>query len=220
MTLRTALLSAGAAVALAAPAAAQIDPMDAPDDSWVSISGEVETAGLNEFVLDYGEGLITVDMVDYDWDADAAPMARGHDVTVYGVIDEAFWGSREIEASSVYNADSGEIYYTAVGEDDAWDWGWTGFTWANDDDWDDSAVTVTGMVSSIEAEGEEFFIDQGFHTIEVDTEDMDYDPLDGDGLRDVEIGDRVMITGEIDNDLFDNAELEADSVMVLNDRGY
>lgn len=217
MMFRTALLATGAAIAMTAPAAAQ-DPMDAPEDSWVSVSGEVANAGLDEFTLDYGEGLISVDMEDYDWDADAAPFIRGDDVTVYGVIDDGFWEAREIEASSVYNADAGEIYYAAVGEDDAWDWGWTGFATAFDDDWDDSAITVTGVVSSIEAEGEEFFLDQGFHVIEVDTEDMDYDPLDGDGLRDVSIGDRVMVTGEIDDDLFDNAELEADTVMVLNDR--
>lgn len=217
MTFRTALLATGAAIAMSAPAAAQ-EPMDAPDDSWVSVSGEVETAGLDEFTLDFGEGLITVDMDRYDWEAGAAPLTRGDDVTVYGVIDEEFWGAREIEASSVYNADTGELHYAAVTEDDDWDWGWTGFTWANDFDWDDSAITVTGVVSTIEAEGEEFFLDQGFHVIEVDTEDMDYDPLDGDGLRDVAVGDRVMVTGEIDNDLFDNAELEADTLMVLNDR--
>lgn len=218
MISQSALLTASTALALCAwPAAYAQEAETAPDDSWVSISGEVETAGLDQFVLDYGEGLITVVMDRYDWDADAAPLTRGDDVTVYGVVDDDFWEVREIEASSVYNSDTGSIHYAAVTEDDAWDWGWTGFTYAYDPDWDDSAITVTGTVVMEEAEGAEFFLNLGYHTIEVDTAEMAVDPLDEDGFFDVDAGDTVMVTGTIDNDLFDNAELSAETIVVLND---
>ncbi|MEQ8434139.1 MAG: NirD/YgiW/YdeI family stress tolerance protein [Oceanicaulis sp.] len=217
MTFRSTLLAAGAALALAGPAAAQ-EAATAPDDSWVAVSGEVETAGLDQFTLDYGEGLITVVMDRYDWDADAAPLTRGDDVTVYGVVDDDFWEVREIEAASVYNSDTGEFHYAAVTEDDAFDWSYTGFSHVYDPDWDDSAITVIGTVLLEEAEGDEFFLDLGYHTMEVDTAAMAVDPLDEDGVRDVDAGDRVMVTGVIDNDLFDNAELSAETLLVLDDR--
>ena len=47
---------------------------------------------------------------------------------------------------------------------------------------------------------------------------MPYDPLDEDGYQQIEVGDRVSVTGRVDEDLFEGRELVADSVVTLTGR--
>ena len=47
---------------------------------------------------------------------------------------------------------------------------------------------------------------------------MLYNPLDDEGYQKIDVGDRVKVTGNIDNDLFEGKELMADSVIKLNRR--
>ncbi|MBD3335517.1 MAG: hypothetical protein GF355_08370 [Candidatus Eisenbacteria bacterium] len=46
---------------------------------------------------------------------------------------------------------------------------------------------------------------------------MGYNPLDDEGYRKVEAGDRGMVIGEMDPGLFEGRELVADSVTTLYD---
>lgn len=52
--------------AMTLPADAE-DPFSKSDRSWISLSGVVAATSNDSFVLDYGEGLITVEMDDWDW---------------------------------------------------------------------------------------------------------------------------------------------------------
>ena len=214
------VLSAGAAALLSGTALAQDstpgvqtgepDVMAAPDNSWISVSGEDAAAGPDRFTLDYGAGLIAVEMDDYDPGADAAPLAAGDEVTVYGHVDDDFYEMRTIEASSVYNADTNTFHYASPADEDL-DmvlYSYPAVAWAG------PGVTVSGIVQSVD--GREFVLDHALgYDIEVDTASMDYNPLDDEGVQQIDAGDRVSVSGTIDEGFFDNTELSADSILVL-----
>ncbi len=186
------------------------DPMIAPDDSWISVSGTVESVTHDAFMLDYGEGLMTVEMDDGDRDADGYKLVKGDKVTVNGRIDDDLFETRTIEASSVY-VDNIDTYFFASGFDDE----------AINDVIVTvatpvvvSATTVQGRVTEVGSE--EFVVDTGLRQVRVEVEEMSYKPLDDEGYQKIEVGDRVSVTGEIDNDLFEGRELVADSVVTLS----
>ncbi len=196
------------ALMLASVAAADEDPYEKPDNTWISIDGTVESVAPDEFTLDYGEGIITVEMDDGDRDADAYKLAKGDFVRVSGLIDDDFYELRTIEASSVYVEDLGTYFYaSAVDEED------TFITYT-------VPVTVSETVlqgTVTDVDDDEFTIDTGARSMRVEVEEMPYNPLDDEGYQRIELGDRVSVTGEIDDDLFEGRELVADSVVTLDD---
>ena len=189
------------------PACAQEEPYAQPDDSWISISGTVETVSPDEFTLDYGDGIITVEMDDGDRDADAAVLEMGDEVTVSGLIDDDFMELATIEASSIYVEELGTTFYaSAVDEEDAF-------------------VTVSpvvvvgdmvvqGVVTSVTDEA--FTLDNGPREITVTVEEMGYDPLDDEGYQKVETGDLLSVSGHIDADLFEGGEMVAETILELS----
>lgn len=192
-------------------AAAQ-DPYTAPNDTWISISGTVESVDADEFTLDFsqnghfGEGLITVEMDDDDRDADGYKLLPGDTVTVYGIIDDDLFDTRTIEASSVYVANLGTFFEaSAMDEEDAF----VTLTVPPVV----SAAVVQGTVS--EVEDEEFRIDTGSRQVRVEVEEMPYNPLDDMGYQKIEVGDEVAVSGYLDYDFLEGRELVATSVTTL-----
>lgn len=93
-----------AASLLALPALAA-DPYAKPDDTWISLSGTVQGVVADAFTLDYGEGMITVEMDDGDRDADGYKLVDGDKVTVTGVIDDDFY----LDAEDYQRIEVGDI---------------------------------------------------------------------------------------------------------------
>jgi uncharacterized protein YdeI (BOF family) len=193
--------------ALLAFSAMAEDPYAKPDDTWISISGTVDTVRPNSFTLDYGKGVITVEMDDGDRDADAYKLVKGDKVTVNGKIDDDLFETRTIEAGSVY-VESLDTYFYASAADE-----------------EDTFVTVTAPVvisqtivqgKVTEVSGEEFVVDAGVRKVRVDVSEMSNDPLDDEGYRKIKVGDRVSVIGKMDDDLFEGRELMAQSVVTLS----
>ena len=185
------------------------DPMEQPDDTLVSVSGTVANVTRDAFVLDYGEGIITVEMDDGDRDADGYKLLEGDKVRVNGVIDDDFFETKTIEASSVYVEDVGTYFYASAMDEE------------------DSFVTITTpvIISATVVQGtvtkvaeDEFSIDTGLREIRVEVEEMAYNPLDDEGYQQIQVGDKVSVAGRMDDDLFEGRELVADSVVTLKDR--
>jgi uncharacterized protein YdeI (BOF family) len=86
------------ALVLTATLALAQKPYTKPDESWINLSGTVVSSTLDQLTLDYGTGLITVEMDDWDWYNEASLIRPGEEVTVYGRIDDSFYASRTIEA--------------------------------------------------------------------------------------------------------------------------
>ncbi|MDX1630768.1 MAG: hypothetical protein R3234_02815 [Thermoanaerobaculia bacterium] len=200
------LLALGAL--LAAPTTAE-DPYTEPDDTWISISGTVDEVNPDTFLLDYGDGLITVEMDDGDRDADAYKLLEGDEVTVNGMIDDDFFETTTIEASSVYVDKLNTYFYASVvDEEDAFVTITTPIV--------PGALTIQGTVTEIAGE-EEFVVDTGLRRVLVETDALGYDPLDDEGYQRIEVGDEVSVTGEIDVDFLEGRELVASSVIELRD---
>ncbi|NGX16471.1 hypothetical protein [Wenzhouxiangella sp. XN24] len=190
---------------LSFPLAAQ-DPYAAPDDSWISISGEVETVSPDVFTLDYGDGMITVEMDDGDRDADAYKLLKGDKVTVYGVIDDDLFETRSIEASSVYVENLNTYFFaSAVDEEDMFVTFTTPIVV--------SELIVQGTVTNVGFD--QFSIDTGTREITVETDDLAYNPLDDEGYQQISEGDVVRVTGEIEADFMMGRVVSADTVVTL-----
>lgn len=183
------------------------DPYAKPDDTWISISGTVDTVRPDSFTLDYGKGVITVEMDDGDRDADAYKLVKGDKVTVNGKIDDDLFETRTIEAGSVY-VESLDTYFYASAADE-----------------EDTFVTVTAPVvisqtivqgKVTEVSGDEFVVDAGLRKVRVDVSKMPNDPLDDEGYQKIKVGDRVSVIGKMDDDLFEGRELMAQSVVTLS----
>jgi uncharacterized protein YdeI (BOF family) len=194
---------------LTVPSAGQ-DPYMQPDNSWISIDGTVESVGMDEFVLDYGDGVITVEMDDADRDADAYVLAHGDRVRVTGKVDDDFLEVASIEAASVYVENLGTYFYASA---------------ADEEDLRDTFVTMTTPVhvgqtvlqgTVTDVEDDEFTLDTGARRITVETEEMPYDPMDDEGYQHIRVGDRVSVSGDIDTDLFEGSELVAETIVSLS----
>lgn len=183
------------------------DPYAQPDDTWISIDGTVETVSPNMFTLDYGDGIITVEMDDADRDATAYELMRGDRVTVTGMIDDDFLEARTIDANSIYIENLGTYFYSSDREDD------------------DTFVTLGTPVTVgrtflegtvTEVNDEEFVLQMGTSRITVEVEEMAYNPLDDEGYQRVQVGDRVSVSGYMDTDLFEGTEFVARTLVVIS----
>ena len=182
-------------------------PYARDDRTWINLSGTVEAVEADAFELDYGDGVITVEMDDGDRDADAYQLLRGDTVSVSGMIDDDFFTSTSIEAASVYVEEAGTTFYASSVDDEDIDRA----TMNGPGPVSVSEVIVHGQVTDVSRDS--FVIDNGTRKIVIDVSKLGYDPFDDDGYQRIEVGDRVQVGGEITSDLFMNRELAADSVI-------
>lgn len=186
----------------------QPNPYTKADGTWISISGVVKNVRPNTFALDYGKGVISVEMDDGDRDADAYALLDGDKVTVNGRIDDDFFQTTTIEASSVFVEKLGTHFFaSSIDEEDGY--------FALDVPVIVARTTVSGKVTAIE--GDELVLDTGLRKLRVDVEAMPYDPLDDEGYQKIEVGDVVRVSGTMDPGFFDGRELSADRMITLFD---
>lgn len=212
MKLRRSILSTAvlaASVATGSALAQQLNPYMQPDDTWISLTGTVQDVTRDSFNLDYGTGTVIVEMDDGDRDADAYKLIEGDYVTVSGRIDDDFFETTSIEASSVYVPKLNTFFYaSAVDEEDFS--GWYNL------DLPAGEVIAQGTVTEV---GEhEFTINRHSQSLEVSTTFMENNPLDDEGYHRIAVGDVVRVSGEMEFGFMSEAELEADSVITLIDR--
>jgi hypothetical protein len=176
----------------------------------IAITGEIASVSPEQFTIDYGDGLITVEMDDWDWFDEATRFAPGEKVTVYGNIDDEIYELRTIEASSVYAYNRNTFYYANDADEEDY---YTYNLYPNTA-MDGSYISVSGMVTEID--DREITLDTGVSEITIDTDEMAYNPLDNVGYQQVDIGDQLFITGELDVNFFDENEIEASFITSLN----
>ena len=166
-------------------------PYEKADDSWISIDGTVDAVSADSFLLDYGPGVITVEMDDWDRDADVYKLSKGDKVRVSGMIDDDLFETRTIEASSVYVENLGTYFYaSAVDEEDTFVTYTIPVTVA--------ATVLQGTVTDVD--DEEFVLNTGTRSVRVEVEEMPYNPLDDIGYQKIEAGDCVSVNGRMDTD--------------------
>ena len=214
------------ATCLLAVSAARADDkvMSQPDQSWISVSGKAVSVSDHGFELDYGEGMVSVEMDDWDWFPEGRQLMPGRQVTVHGKIDDDMYEARSIEAGKVFVKDFNSVFtspnYTAS---------YLKVISANPSDEelgaeiyakyttnpmsDDSGVAITGKIAKIS--GRKFTITTGANELTVDTRTMGYNPLDDKGYQKIDKGDVVTVRGEMRSGFFTDRALEAQNITKL-----
>lgn len=210
------LTAAAICVLLALPAAAsnQSDPYARADETWISISGTLRSPTPDSFLLDYGEASVRVEMDDWDNLGDAYGLHDGDQVTVTGRVDDGFYETTSIEASSVYVQNLNTYFYANSADEEG-----------------DAPVTldmpaplvvpaathVRGIVTEVDPVEGTFSIDSGLRELTVDVTTLAYDPLDEEGYQQIEPRDVVSVTGRLAAGFFSDRELTANSVVTVTD---
>ncbi|MEE3168777.1 MAG: NirD/YgiW/YdeI family stress tolerance protein [Pseudomonadota bacterium] len=192
--------------AMAANAAAQ-----APDGSWITLSGEVaEAEAPDSFVLDYGGGTVRVELDNWSPTQYPPDLRQGDKVKVRGRVDNDTYDSAKIEAKSVYVENLGIEFYGSSGDEEAM----TSVDLSPHDPIKTGEFSISGHVESID--GPVFTIDTGERELTVDTSTLEFDPLDRPGLRNLTLktGDYVTVTGKARSSLFELRKIVADSIII------
>lgn len=208
------LASIGAVFFSASTFAQTPSPYLQPDDTWISISGTVESVQEDSFLLDYGRASVTVEMDDGDRDADAYSLLEGDKVVVNGLVDDDFFEMTKIEASSVYvESISSYFYASAMDEESAtfFDPIVTVVGPITDGD-----VTIQGTITAVEPLEEEFILNTDDRLMIVEVDDLGYDALDNEGYLQLDVGDKVTVSGSMTEEMFEDHLMEADYVVTLN----
>lgn len=214
--LMTTILAAGLGINAASAQMAEFDPMNQPNLAFISVSGNVEAQTGDSFTLNYGGGFITVEMDDWDYFNEADWIEAGDQVTVRGEIDNDLYQAKTVEAQSVYVYDTSTFYYASdIDEEDSayWTYDAAYMQAAPDGAW----FGVSGSVKEIGIS--EFVLDTGFQDLAIETNYLPSDPLDNEGVRQLENGDRVYVTGYLDRNFFSANEIEAQSLVTINRDG-
>lgn len=81
---------------------------------------------------------------------------------------------------------------------------------------DGSWINTTGKIVSID--DDEITLQTSYGDIDVDMDEMGYNPNDDDGYKQLKVGQRVLVTGVMDNGLFEEREIVARNVVRLSSR--
>ncbi len=209
LTITTALVASMGSASLAQDS----DSATKSAGEWLSLTGKVASVSGDKFTLDYGENDIAVEMDDFDV-YDENFLIEGDKVTVTGLVDTDFVENKTLEASSVYVDSLNEYFYaSSADEEDGY------YSYVANDFWDGGDwVSVTGKVSAVDTG--QFTLDAGAREYDVDISQLSYNPLDDKGVEQIEVGERVVVSGEFDDiDLFSDDEVEAEAVTTLSGSG-
>ncbi|NKI33830.1 hypothetical protein HFP89_01460 [Wenzhouxiangella sp. XN79A] len=187
----------------------QTSPYGAPDNSWISISGTVVDVARDQFELDYGDGVVTVEMDDGDRDADAYSLLTGDKVRVMGRVDDDLFETTTIDAMSVQVDKLGTTFYADPNDQEALSVAVTVPITV-------SETVVNGRVISVDQD--DFMIDTGMAHLTVDVSDLASNPLDDRGFLRIDVGDRVSVTGDMTREFFEGRQLDADVIVELSNR--
>lgn len=203
-------LLVGMCSSVVAGAAAAEDPIDQPDETWIDLSGTVVAPDADSFTLDYGQGVVVVEMDDWDNYGDAYGLIDGDKVTVYGRVDDDLFERATIEASSVYVENLNTYFYASSADEEDFE------SYITNVPIETGRTNLRGEVVSVDRFERQFTIDAGTRVVTVDTTTLGYNPLDSMGYQKIEVGDRVSVAGDMDYDFIEGRELEADLVITLD----
>jgi len=181
------------------------------DESWISISGTAVDTQPDGFTLDYGEGLVVVEMDDWDWYDESNAILEGDRVTVYGLIDDDLFETTTIEASSVYVEQMGTYFYASSADEEGIDN--THNYWVSASPIVTGQTLIRGKVTRVD--GREFTVDTGTRKLTVDTALMEYNPMDDKGFQKISTNDYVRVSGRMNLGFWDKRKLVADTIVTL-----
>lgn len=182
------------------------------DGEVVNLSGKVTSVSPDSFQLKVKDDKVLVEMDDFDTDADGYKLVVGDKVVVTGLVDKNFLEKKKIEASSVYVKGLNTYFYASPVDEEGGSVIVTTYLTVPDLP-DNASVDLQGKV--VKVNGDEFTVDTGIRKIKVDTDNLIYNPLDEEGVTKINVGDRVRVSGIVDEDFFEKDEVQANFVREL-----
>ncbi len=205
-----ALCTAGAALVTSCRSPWRESPRDRaalarPDRSWVRLDGTVVRTQQDSFELDFGDGVVTVEMDDWDWVKEASPIRTNDKVVVYGRIDSDLHRRKAVEAAGVYVEGLGTTFFASAADEEA-----VGL-------WPRTRVELgtIALQGRIEALAPRSVVLQtgAAGKVTVDVSELGYDPLDDEGFQQLEVGDRIRVIGRVDSAYFAAGRVVAQHVV-------
>lgn len=196
-------------------AVAATNPYLMPDESFVTLSGRVSSAGNDTFQVDYGDGSITVEMDDWDRDSDAAVLKDGDQVTVYGRVDDDFFEKTTVEAGAVYVEGLKTYFYASSADEESATF--IPRVWVTPSPMIAAEMSIRGQVQSVDVDDESFVVEVGDEDVVVKSDELGYNPVDDYGYQQIEQGDWVSVSGDLDYRLLQGQIISARSVTTLMD---
>jgi uncharacterized protein YdeI (BOF family) len=179
---------------------------------YITLSGKVSDVKADSFSLNVAGKKVFVEMDDYGWAADGYKLVNGDQVVVTGKVDKDLLENKKVEAGSVYVKNLDTTFYASSADEEDGPIIMTTYTMVPTLP-EGASVDVQGKITDVK--GRELTVDTGFRKVKVDTKDMIYNPLDNSGYTKLSVGDRVRVSGRVDNDYFDTKEVSAKSVTEL-----
>ena len=214
MTLSGKLLAttvSAAALMFGAAGAQTSNVSTATEGDYVSLTGTVNSVEEDSFTIDYGTNIIEAEFDDLFSNANADErLSPGDRVTVYGTVDDDWFEGRVIDVDTVYSSSS----YTVYGATDV-----SASPLYYVDPYPADATTGTYITLDGEVtntRGQSFVLNTGGTMIDVETNELGYNPLDDTGAQQIENGDRVTVVGTLEDQLFEDSVLVADVLYSQN----
>ena len=181
------------------------------DRSWVRLDGTIVRTMQSSFELDFGDGVITVEMDDWDWRNEAKPLRANDKVIVYGRIDEDLHRRKAVEAAGVYVERLGTTFFADAADEEA-----VGL-WPQTDI-QLGTIAVNGRIASIS--GTLVELDTGASgKVTIDVSQLGYNALDDEGFQQLDVGDRIGVIGRLQSAYFAANSLVAERVVSLQKLG-
>lgn len=179
---------------------------------FVTASGKVFAVTADSFKLKTDKTTIHVEMDDYDWDADGYKLVNGDQVVVNGRIDNDFLEKKKIEAGSVYVKGLNTYFYANSDDEEGAPFLTNSYAYIETLP-ENAFVDIQGKVTSID--DRVFVLNTGLRKVKVDTKNLLYNPLDNVGFTKIKKGDRVKVSGIVDENFFGKKEIDANSIVEL-----
>lgn len=179
-------------------------------DTWITLTGEVSAVDSKFFTLDYGDGNIFVELRDTDLDSNAYAKMKGEEVMVTARLDDGMFSSERLVAQSVIVDGMDTVYLAESVNQASAD---LYLSTASNIEFDDEEMVLVGTVKSIGKEALQ--IDVGDTTLTVELDELEDAPVDADGYLTLMKGERVRITGELEDDFFNRFTVEADTLIKM-----
>jgi len=183
----------------------------ATEGDYVSLTGTVNSVEEDSFTVDYGTNVIEAEFDDLFSNVEADErLSPGDRVTVYGTVDDDWFEGRVIDVDTVYSSSS----YTVYGATDV-----SASPLYYVDPYPVNATTGTYITLDGEVTNtrdQSFVLNAGGTMIDVETDELGYNPLDDMGTQQIETGDRVTVVATLEDQLFDDSVLVAEVLYSQN----
>lgn len=186
---------------------------DKVDGEYVTVSGKVTETNPHSFVMKTKNNKVLVEVDDYtSWTADGFKVIVGDQVVVNGKVDKDFLEKKSIEAGSVYVKNIDTYFFSNSADEETSTYITPAYSYIGTLP-EGAVVDLQGTVTNVD--NREFTVDTGFRKVRVDTDEMAYNPLDNIGFSKIKVGDRVRISGDVEDNLFESKKVDAKYVNKL-----